>query len=242
MIWYNSVSIGPFQFEIEFEKVNPLTHKLNYATSRVSANGVLGDVCWYGNKSQVNAQIESAKLINNYLDYFDNIQLTETELEYLFDDEGQFSKISHLFYFRDSWGFKRYLQTGKYKATLRDYIDNNFLLGRNNQEPYCDLSIEYDENSSVISLTYTIWSEDTHSLYKQYKQITVPIFFSRCLYVAFVLSILFDPIGGIIKDSRPINEWNLFRLICIPSKVGGYFDTWNYKKMVKKYNLIQDLT
>ncbi len=86
MIWYNSVSIGPFQFEIEFEKVNPLTHKLNYATSRVSANGVLGDVCWYGNKSQVNAQIESAKLINNYLDYFDNIQLTETELEYLYED------------------------------------------------------------------------------------------------------------------------------------------------------------
>ena len=236
MIWYNTVSIGPFQFDIEFIKVNPLTNRLNYATSKIYVNGKLGHTYWYSDKKELIAQIESAKLIDNYLASFDDIKLTTDELHYLFDEEGQFSKISHLFSFNHSYSFRKFLESGIYKKGYFDYMDHNCLLGNDPQERYHDVTVDLDNKNNIVYISYKKWINN--SFQQHSKTIAVPYYFLDILKISFILSILFNSFG-IIRDYEPITEWNLGSLICIPSDVGGYFDTYHYKQMIKKYNLLK---
>lgn len=240
IIWRHEISIFSLTFDIIFEKVNPLTNRLNYGKSYVYLNGKLGAIDWYGTKNELYERIERAKLLSSFLSLFDYDHLSPDEYSYLFQEDGEFSKLSSLLDM-SSYGFIKYVKTGSLKRTEREYTDYYCLLSNQQNAKYLSFSAEYSIDNEYIFIEAQKWIESERKFLVLNKKITIPRYFHHCLSYAILYRYLYIILNACSSDiwNGHINntDFKLHCLLYLPSLEIGRWEGDLMRKFVDLYDL-----
>ena len=236
ILYHDNLCVGDLNFEIVFEKVNPWTHKLNCAISRIYFNGELDDVYWYASKDEYLRQIETAKLIDNYIRSINYYRLNQEELDYMSPMDNDFSLLGRNFYYDSEFSFKKYVETGQLKRTNNDFVDINCLLGNDPNLRYNTVFF-YNEDKHQVEISFRRYTEN--GVKEGQKNFKVKPYFKKCLDITFIIDILYDVTNQWHSDvfyAGKFHKYNLYKLITIPYPVGGIFGEQKIK-FAKKHHL-----